>query len=163
MKELKVSVILQIKQSGQRYVSGSEFPVVSHPVPCSDTKSGKKKTALGWKPKKRGGELYNGISWSRTTQHLWTVPSQQSLLWKVIVDILRVTRRHLESGIAVPTPASLGSWGPNPQCKEEDPSNLQTPPQLPTYRVCKNCWALAGRKSQGRRNDPIGWLAFRRS
>lgn len=161
MKELKVSVILQIKRRGQRYVSGSEFPVVSHPVPCSDTKSEGKQ--LWDENQKRWGEPYNGISWSRATQHLWTVPSQQSLLWKVIADILRVTRRHLESGIDVPTPASLGSWGPIPQCKEEDPSNLQTPPQLLTYRACKNSRAFAGRKSQGRRKDPIGWLAFRRS
>lgn len=121
-----------------------------------------RKTALGWKKKKKkdGGSLTMEYHDLAPPGIFGQSPPQQSLLWKVIADILRVTRRHLESGIDVPTPASLGSWGPIPQCKEEDPSNLQTPPQLSTYRACKNSWAFAGRKSQGRRKDPIGWLAL---
>lgn len=53
-----MSVILQIKRRGQRYVSGSEFPVVSHPVPCSDTKSeGKQLWDENKIKKKDGGSL----------------------------------------------------------------------------------------------------------
>lgn len=83
MKELKVSVILQIKRRGQRYVSGSEFPVVSHPVPCSDTKSEGKQL---WdenkikKKKKDGGALQWNIMISHHPASLDSPPAAKSAL-----------------------------------------------------------------------------------
>lgn len=74
MKELKVSVILQIKRRGQRYVSGSEFPVVSHPVPCSDTKSEGKQLWDEKKKKKMGGALQWNIMISRHPASLDSPP-----------------------------------------------------------------------------------------